>query len=182
MGLAATRFASVCIDNWPLFAGHEEHASNGGHCQARDNHRSALAPGRGGVGACRRMTESAAPQPIFRRWLVLAGAVGLALILAVLGLVFGVFEGDSKGAVKVSIVRFEKSKDGKATLAVLLLTNGTDRPLMVHEVSNPSELIFYKFISSSPTGEVTWPMPGERGLQFVMDEFTELTFKVRLPE
>jgi hypothetical protein len=128
------------------------------------------------------MTEIAAPKPIFRRWLVLAGAVGVALILALLGLVFGVFEGDSKGAVKVSIVRFEKSNDGKATLAVLLLTNGTDRWLQVHEINNPSGLIFYKFISSSPTGEVVWTPPGPRGGQFVLEEHYAFHFKVSLPE
>ena len=128
------------------------------------------------------MTESAAPRPFLTRKRLIAGAVGLALILAVAGLVFGVFEGDSSGAVKVSFVRFEKSEDGKVTLAVLRLTNGTARPLWVHQVNYPPELIFYKFASLSPTGEVTWTMPGVRGMQFVLYEFTEVTHKVRLPE
>jgi len=182
MVLAERRGAGICIVKWPAFAGFDEHALIGVLCQARDNFRSALAGALGGMGAFRPMTESATPRPIFRRWLILAGAVGLALILAVLGLVFGVFERDSKGAVKVSFVRFEKSEDGKATLAVLRLTNGTARPLWVHQVDYPPEVIFYKFASLSPTGEVTWTMPGVRGMQFVLYEFTEVTHKVRLPE
>ena len=55
-------------------------------------------------------------------------------------------------------------------------------PLWVHQVGYPPELILYKFTSLSPTGNVTWTMPGERGIQFVLYEFTEVTHKVRLPE
>jgi hypothetical protein len=128
------------------------------------------------------MMENGATRPFLTRKRLIAGAVGLVLILAVAGLVFGVLQGDSSGAVKVSFVRFEKSEDGKATLAVLRLTNGTARPLWVHQVDYPPEVIFYKFASLSPTGEVTWTMPGARGMQFVLYEFTEVTHKLRLPE
>jgi len=182
MVFADWRAVRVCIDKWPVVSGLDKHASIGAPCQARDNLRSALAGERGGVGACLRMTESAAPRPFLTRKRLIAGAMGLVLILAVAWLGLAVVEGDSTGAVKATFVRFEKSKDGKSTLAVLLLTNGADSPLWVHEVNNPSEFIFYKFTSLSPTGEVTWTMPGERGLQFVLDEFTEFTYKVRLPE
>jgi hypothetical protein len=113
---------------------------------------------------------------------VIAGAIALAATLAVVGFVFGVFDKDPARGVKVRFHRFDKSEDG-TDLATLLLTNGADRWLLVREISNPSGLIFYKFISSSSTGEVVWTPSGlPRELQLGVDRNLESAYRVQLPD
>ncbi len=128
------------------------------------------------------MTQSAAPRPIFRRWLILAGAVGLALILAVLGLVFGVFQADSTGALNVSFVRFEKSEDGTDNLAVLLVTNQTQKDYSVF-LDGETRWAFCKIVPRCPTGSVADKTPSAaNAITWALPGCFEFEYTVRLPE
>ena len=174
--------AVVCIVKWPVFAGYYEHAFVCALCQARDDSRSALAGARSGMGTFPTMTESAAPRPPLRRTRLIAGAVVLVLILAVAGLVLWVFEGNSTGALKVHSVRSEKSEDGVANLAVLLVTNQTKRDYSVF-LDRKWWRAFGRIVPRCPTGSVeakrpsatnaiTWPLPS----------FSESEYEVQVPE
>jgi hypothetical protein len=131
------------------------------------------------------MPGSQAPRSFFTRKRLIAGAVLLVLMAAVAGLVFGVFEGDSTGALKVSFVRFEKSEDGKGTLAWLLVTNQTKSDYYVWVERLAPESSFCMIIPSSSTGTLApkWPIePMPFGLQRKLDGFLAFRFGVHLPE
>src|SRR3989442_1002747 len=107
------------------------------------------------------MTESATCKPRFTRRRVIAGAVLQVVVLAVAGLVFGVFDGKPAGHVKVTIAGFTNSADGKSTLAGLVLTTRSTKvgfPILIPPTKplGFDPLLTARFRTSSPTGDVLW--------------------------
>jgi len=113
---------------------------------------------------------------------------------AVAGLVFGVFEGDSTGALKVTFVRFEKSDDDKARLAVLVVTNRSERDYFIF-TGRKAECTYSitsdrtwgspycKIVPRSSTGSLAPKEATEAlGGQWVLPASSEFQLIVRLPE
>ena len=72
------------------------------------------------------MTESATPRPFFTRRRVIAGAVGVMMIVVVAGLGFGVFNPNSSGLMEVRIDGFKTDRLGR-TSALITVSNSSRR-------------------------------------------------------
>jgi len=95
---------------------------------------------------------SATRKPWLTRRRVITLAALLVVILAVAGFMLGVF--DPAEPVKVTFVRFERSDDGTATMAVLRLTNEANHTFQFQH--HGSGTTFGRFVSRDAKKEVTW--------------------------
>jgi hypothetical protein len=122
---------------------------------------------------------TATRKPLLTRRRVIAGVVLAVLVLAVAGLMFGVF--DPKPPVNLRFVRFEESSTYAGIIAVLMMTNNSAKTYFVQPANSYSGTVDAYFISQSSTGEVTW---GERGRNFglYLKPHAEISRKTRLPE
>ena len=102
-----------------------------------------------------RIMEKAVPQPKVTRRALIKASAGLALILAVALVGFGVFDGTSKGPIEAQFVRFDRATNGYATRAILSLTNKSGKPVGSFDKDGIG-LVSCRFFSHNPTGEVVW--------------------------
>jgi len=103
------------------------------------------------------MTDSEARKPVFTRKRLIAGAVGLLLVLTVVLLCFGVFGGDPMEPVKVTLLRFDQSRDGKATMAVVRLENRSKETVVLCSIDK-LETLRGHFIARDGTNSLELPI------------------------
>ncbi|MEY2409134.1 MAG: hypothetical protein QOF48_1804, partial [Verrucomicrobiota bacterium] len=120
---------------------------------------------------------TSASQPRITQRSIIAGAA--VLVLAVAGFLFWVIDGNSPGLLKAVFVRFENSSDGTNNLAVLFLTNSSNKTFTLFKDGN-SDRIFSMCI---PTGtmEETVAMGGN-AVHFSLGPGSNATFRVQLPQ
>jgi len=99
------------------------------------------------------MTGRVAPKSKLTRRGVILGAAGLALVLAVALVCFGVFGGNSTGSVKVKFVGFEMSGVKKSFLAVFHLTNETAMDFVLFDTDIDSTVLG-RFHSQTGNSEI----------------------------
>jgi hypothetical protein len=106
----------------------------------------------------------------------------LVLVLAVAGLGFGVFDGNSAGLRKAMFVRFESSSDGTNTFAVLLLTNRSNQTFTLFKDGN-SDKVFGEIRGRISTGKLEDTVRlGGNAVPFSLEPGSSATFRVQLPQ
>lgn len=134
----------------------------------------------GGVGVCLLMAESAEPKSNFMRRRVLGGTVGVVLILALAVLYFVLFREDSTVLVKVTFLRFDQSRSGKATMAVVRLENKSNERICLPSYDN-SETICGHLILPGATNTLVLTMPGNAMTPVLLAPFSVSTSCISLP-
>lgn len=109
------------------------------------------------MGTLRGMTDSEAPRPFFTRKRLIAGAVGLLLLLTVAALRLGVFGGHPMEPVKVTFLKFEQSRDGKAAVAMVKLENTSKETITFCSVDK-LETLYGQFIPRDGTNSFYLPL------------------------
>jgi hypothetical protein len=126
------------------------------------------------------MTEIEAPKPIFTRRRVLAGVVGLGLVLAAAGLMFGWFDQTPEVQVTASFAGFTRSTNDGSYLAMVRLTNMSRKTCYLGPLDEPGSAFGgvdigvksneFLCATKSPRGTVTMSIlltPGSQTTQHV---------------
>jgi hypothetical protein len=130
-----------------------------------------------------RTTRSGPTKSKFTRRGVILGASGLVLILAVAGVGFGLFGGNSTGSVSTTLVGFEWSADRNSFLAVCYLTNETELEFLLVDIGSASAVLgrFHSqtgndvgWLGMGTTADVGWPPSN-------LQPHAALTVKIPLP-
>jgi hypothetical protein len=100
---------------------------------------------------------TATRKPLLTRRRVIAAAVLLVLVLVMAGLVFGMFDSDSVGRVRATVVGFEEQPNQKSTVAVVTLSNGSHRTVVLGIAFDWN--VCAGFRSPAPTSAVGWLPP-----------------------
>src|SRR5258705_8013347 len=112
------------------------------------------------------MADSKAPRPLFARKRLNTGVVGLLLLLTLVVLYFVVFCGDPMEPLKVTFLRFDQSRDGKVTVAVVRLENRSKETVRLCSIDN-FETVCGQVISRGATNDLGLAIPGTNAVALV---------------